>query len=165
MRGVSTRKVDDLVKALGADTGISKSEVSRICAGLDTEVAQFRDLSLVAQGFHYVFLHATYCKARGGYRIVSQAIGTVFRGASWQRCRAHFMRNVLAVVPQGSQEMVASTIRTTFAQPDTEHVQRQFDEVTTMLARSHPKVAAMLTEAQTDLLAFAAFPRRHWRQI
>src|SRR5882762_7345612 len=63
LHGVSTRKVDDLVKALGADTGISKSEVSRICADLDTEVAAFRDRSLAAQRFPYVFLDAIYCKA------------------------------------------------------------------------------------------------------
>jgi len=223
VHGVSTRKVDDLVPALGADTGMSKSEVSRICAGLDAEVAEFRDRTLASQDFPYVFLDATYCKARVGHRIVSQAIvvavgvaadgrrevlgfdvgdsenegfwtgflrslktrgldgvklvisdahmglkkaiSTVFQGASWQRCRVHFMRNVLAVVPKGSQEMVASIIRTIFAQPDVEHIQKQFAEVTTMLARSHPKVAVMLTDAEADLLAFAAFPRRHWRQI
>jgi putative transposase len=223
VHGVSTRKVDDLVKALGADTGISKSEVSRICAGLDAEVAEFRDRTLAAQDFPYVFLDATYCKARVGHRIVSQAIvvavgvaadgrrevlgfdvgdsenegfwtaflrslktrgldgvklvmsdahtglkkaiSTVFQGAGWQRCRVHFMRNVLAVIPKGSQEMVASIIRTIFAQPDRQHIEKQFREVTTMLSRSHPKVAAMLIDAQPDLLAFAAFPRRHWRQI
>jgi transposase-like protein len=64
LHGVSTRKVDDLVKALGADTGISKSEVSRICADLDVEVAAFRDRDLNSQEFPYVFLDATYCKAR-----------------------------------------------------------------------------------------------------
>ena len=180
VHGVSTRKVDDLVKALGADTGISKSEVSRICAGLDAEVAQFRDRTLTAQDFPYVFLDASYCKARVGHRIVSQAvvvavgvtadgrrevlgfdvgdsenegfwtrflrslktrgldgvklvmsdahtglkkaISTVFQGAGWQRCRVHFMRNVLAVVPKGSQDMVASIIRTVFTQPDREHM-------------------------------------------
>nr|WP_255455052.1 transposase [Cryobacterium adonitolivorans] len=93
------------------------------------------------------------------------AIGTVFQGAGWQRCRVHFMRNVLAVIPKGSQDMVASIIRTLFAQPDREHIEKQFREVTTMLASSNPKVAAMLVDAQPDLLAFAAFPRRHWRQI
>jgi putative transposase len=223
VHGVSTRKVDDLVKALGADTGISKSEVSRICAGLDAEVVQFRDRTLSDQDYPYVFLDATYCKARVGARIVSQAIvvavgvaadgrrevlgfdvgdseneafwteflrglrtrgldgvrlvmsdahtglkkaiGTVFQGAGWQRCRVHFMRNVLAQVPKASQDMVASIIRTIFAQPDREHILKQFGEVTTMLGRSHPKVAAMLTDAQEDLLAFAAFPPRHWRQI
>jgi len=218
VHGVSTRKVDDLVKALGADTEISKSEVSRICAGPDAEVAEFRDRTLAGQDFPYVFLDATYCKVWVGHRIVSQAlvvavrvaadgrrevlefdvgdsenegfwtgflrslktrgldgvklvisdvhtglkkaISTVFQGASWQRCRVPFMRNVLAVLPKGSQEMVASIIRTIFAQPDAEHSQKQFAGITTMLARSHPKVAAMLTGA--DLLSFSAFPRRHW---
>jgi hypothetical protein len=62
LHGVSTRKVDDLVRALGADTGISKTEVSRICRDLDAEVAAFRDRSLVDTAFPYVFLDATYCK-------------------------------------------------------------------------------------------------------
>ncbi len=74
LHGVSTRKVDDLVKALGVDSGISKSEVSRICAGLDEEVAAFRDRSLADAAFPYVFLDATYCKARVGRRVVSQAV-------------------------------------------------------------------------------------------
>jgi len=65
LHGVSTRKVDDLVKALGADTGNSKSEVSRIRADLDGEVGAFRDRSLASDQFPYVFLDATYCKARG----------------------------------------------------------------------------------------------------
>jgi transposase-like protein len=74
VHGVSTRKVDDLVKALGADTGISKSEVSRICQGLDEEVSAFRDRSLTDANYPYVFLDATYCKARVNHRVVSQAI-------------------------------------------------------------------------------------------
>src|SRR5262245_39358190 len=74
LHGVSTRKVDDLVRALGADSGISKSEVSRICADLDVEVAAFRDRSLAEQAFPYVFLDATYCKARVNRRVVSQAV-------------------------------------------------------------------------------------------
>ncbi len=74
VHGVSTRKVDDLVKALGADTGISKSEVSRICADLDEDVAAFPDRPLADQAYPYVFLDATYCKARVGRRVVSQAI-------------------------------------------------------------------------------------------
>ena len=223
LHGVSTRKVDDLVKALGADTGLSKSEVSRICAGLDEQVGQFRDRDLATIEFPYVFLDATYCKARVNHQIVSQAvvvavgvaadgrrevlgfdvgdtenevfwteflrsmktrgltgvklvmsdahsglkkaIGVVFQGASWQRCRVHFMRNVLANVPKGSQDMVASIIRTIFAQPDKEHVHAQVVEVTRMLERSHPKVATMLDDARHDLLAFSRFPTRHWRQI
>lgn len=74
LHGTSARKVDDLVRALGADTGISKSEVSRICADLDSEVAAFRDRSLAGQGFPYVFLDATYCKARVDHQVVSQAV-------------------------------------------------------------------------------------------
>ena len=78
LHGVSTRKVDDLVKALGADTGISKSEVSRICADLDHEVGAFRDRDLSAMGYPYVFLDATYCKARVNHRVVSQAVVIAF---------------------------------------------------------------------------------------
>jgi transposase-like protein len=74
LHGVSTRKVDDLVKALGADTGISKSEVSRICTGLDEQVATFRDRDLSPVEFPYVFLDATYGKTRANHRIVSQAV-------------------------------------------------------------------------------------------
>jgi putative transposase len=74
LHGVSTRKVDDLVKALGADSGISMSEVSRICADLDAEVGAFRDRSLAESTYPYVFLDATYCKARVNRRVVSQAV-------------------------------------------------------------------------------------------
>jgi putative transposase len=86
LHGVSTRKVDDLVKALGADTGISKSEVSRICADLDAEVGAFRDRSLANQAFPYVFLDATYCKARVNRRVVSQAVvvATGVRADGWR---------------------------------------------------------------------------------
>jgi putative transposase len=72
LHGVSTRKVDDLVRALGADSGISKSEVSRICADLDGEVSAFRDRSLAGQAFPYVFVDATYCKARVNRRVVAK---------------------------------------------------------------------------------------------
>jgi transposase-like protein len=74
LHGVSTRKVDDLVKALGADTGISRLQVSRICADLDEEVTAFRDRSLEQTTYPYVFVDATYCKARVNHRVVSQAI-------------------------------------------------------------------------------------------
>lgn len=74
VQGVSTRKVDDLVRALGADSGISKSEVSRICANLDEDVAEFRERRLDDTSYPYVFVDATYCKARVGRRVVSQAI-------------------------------------------------------------------------------------------
>ena len=223
LHGVSTRKVDDLVKALGADSGISKSEVSRICADLDEEVAAFRDRSLASSAFPYVFLDATYGKARVNRRVVSQAIvvatgvradgwrevlgfavgdsedgafwtaflctlkarglggvqlvisdahtglkqaiAGVLLGAAWQRCRVHFMRNVLARVPKGNAEMVAAAIRTIFAQPDAAHVREQLDVIAGMLGRQLPKVEAMLRDAAEDLLAFTAFPVGHWKKI
>jgi putative transposase len=223
LHGVSTRKVDDLVKALGADTGISKSEVSRICADLDIEVGAFRDRSLADQSFPYVFLDATYCKARVNHRVVSQAvviatgvradgwrevlgfavgdsedgafwtaflrslkarglggvqlvisdahtglkqaISAVLLGAAWQRCRVHFLRNVLGTVPKGSAEMVAAAIRTIFAQPDATHVREQLGVIAGMLGRQSPKVETMLRDATEDLLAFTSFPTAHWKKI
>ena len=85
--------------------------------------------------------------------------------ATWQRCRVHFMRNVLSKVPKASAEMVAAAIRTVFAQPDAVHVRSQLDEVTRMLSAQFPDVASMLTDASEDLLAFCAFPQAHWRKV
>ena len=223
LHGTSTRKVDDLVKALGADSGISKSEVSRICTDLDTEVAAFRDRPLAGQAFRYVFLDATYCKARVDHRVVSRAvvvatgvaadghrevlgfevgdsedgafwtaflrslktrglsgvqlvisdahaglknaIASVLIGAAWQRCRVHFLRNVLAQVPKGHAEMVAAAVRTIFAQPSPVHVHDQLEVIAAMLGRQFPKVEAMLRDAADDVTAFASFPVSHWKKI
>jgi putative transposase len=125
------------------------------------------------EAFWTAFLRTMKTRGLGGVRLLmsdahsglKKAIGTVFQGGSWQHCRVHFVRNVLSVVPKGSLDKVASIIRTIFAQPDAEHVRTQFDEVTRMLQRSHPKVAVMLDDARHDLLAFTGFPQRHWRQI
>ena len=86
-------------------------------------------------------------------------------GASWQRCRVHFMRNVLAKVPKGNAEMVAAAIRTIFAQPDAQHVRDQLDVIATMLGRQLSVVESMLREGADDILAFTAFPQAHWRKI
>ena len=228
--GVSTRKVDDLVAAMGADTGISKSEVSRICADLDTDVAAFNGRDVAGQGFPYVFLDATYCKARvggtpggKGSRVASQAvviatgvaadghrevlgcavgdsetaafwaeflrslrerglhgvqlvisdhhsglrnaIDTVLLGAAWQRCRVHFMRNVLGKVPRASAEMVAAAVRTIFAQPTAPLVREQVDSVATTLDPQFPAVATMLRDCKEQITAFADFPEAHWRKV
>ena len=223
LHGVSSRKVDDLVKALGADSGISKSEVSRICADLDYEAAAFRDRSLAGQVFPYVFVDATYCKARVSRRVVSQAVvvatgvcgdgrrevlgfavGDSEDGAFWtaflrslkarglagvqlviadahlglrqavqatmagaavQRCRVHFLRNMLARVPKGSAEMVAAAIRTIFAQPDPAHVHEQLDAIAGMLGRQFPTLETMLRDSVEELLAFTSFPVSHWKKI
>jgi len=125
------------------------------------------------EGFWTAFLRSLKVRGLDGVQLVGsdahsslkKSIGAVFQGAVWQRCRVHLMRNLLSIVPKGSQDMVASIIRTIFAQPDRENIEKQFSEVTTMLARSHQQVAAMLDDARPDRLAFAAFPQRHWRQI
>ncbi len=93
------------------------------------------------------------------------AIAGVFIGAGWQRCRVHFMRNVLARVPKASAEMVAAAVRTVFAQPDAAHVRSQLEEVTHMFEGKFPDVATMLGDAGEDLLAFSAFPQAHWRKL
>jgi transposase-like protein len=87
------------------------------------------------------------------------AIAGVFIGSAWQRCRVHFMRNVLARVPKASGEMVAAAVRTVFAQPDGTHVRRQLVEVADMLRGQFPDVAGMLTGAADDVLAFTGFPQ------
>ena len=86
-------------------------------------------------------------------------------GAAWQRCRVHFLRNVLARVPKGSAEMVAAAIRTIFAQPTGAEVIDQVDKVAAMLASKVPAVAAMLADAREDLTAFASFPSAHWTKL
>ncbi len=223
VHGVSTRKVDDLVAALGIEAGVSKSEVSRICRELDTVVGEFRSRRLDHTTFPYLFLDATYVKAHLGASVVSKAIvvatgvtaggerevlgldvgdsedgafwaaflrslrarglggvrlvvsdaheglkgaiGAVLLGSAWQRCRVHFLRNVLARVPRASAQMVLAAIRTIFAQPDAGQVRAQLEEVAAKLAPGFPTVAAMLSEAKEDILAFSAFPVAHWRKV
>jgi transposase-like protein len=86
-------------------------------------------------------------------------------GAAIQRCRVHFLRNVLARVPKGSAEMVAAAIRTIFAQPDAAHVHEQLDVIAGMLGRQFSKLEAMLRDAAEELLAFASFPISHWKKV
>ena len=93
------------------------------------------------------------------------AIGAVFAGAAWQRCRVHFLRNVLARIPRGNAEMVAAAVRTIFAQPDVEHVHSQLDVIAGMLGKQFPVVEVMLRDAADDVLAFASFPVGHWKKI
>ena len=94
------------------------------------------------------------------------AIAPVFIGAAWQRCRVHFMRNVLADVPKGDQEMVAAAIRTIFAQPDAEHVADQFEVIAAMLGRQLPKVEADARARPTTTSSRSPTSRvPHWRKI
>jgi len=93
------------------------------------------------------------------------AIARVFAGASWQRCRVHFMCYVLARVPKASSAMVAALVRTTFAQPDGDSVRNRLDDVAERLEPTFPAVAELFTEARDDLCAFASFPTPHWPKI
>jgi putative transposase len=223
--GVSTRSVDDLVAAMGVDTGISKSEVSRICKGLDQRVAAFRNRTLGHISFPYVYLDATYINVRddalgqvvsravviatgitangdrevlgvdigdsedetfwtrflrslkerglSGVRLVisdahaglKASIRKCFAGSSWQRCRVHYARNLLAAVPKAHAEFVAAAFRSVFALGTPTEVRARWDEVEATLAERFPKAAALMADAKADVLAFAAFPRAHWRKI
>jgi putative transposase len=224
VHGVSTRSVDDLVEALGATSGIKKSHVSRICAGLDEVVGAFRTRRLDHVEFPYVYLDATYLHVRnttgqvssmavviatgitatgerevlgvdvgdsedeafwraflrtlkgrglGGVRLVISdqhaglvaALRRAFQGASHQRCRVHFARNLLALVPKSHQDMVAAVFRTIFAQPDPTTVASTWDQVRDQLGERFPKIAVLMDDACAEVLAFSAFPRAHWTKI
>jgi transposase-like protein len=93
------------------------------------------------------------------------SIPKVMIGASWQRCRVHYVRNLLAVVPKASQDLVASAFRSIFALTNPEDVNKRWDEVVDTLSDRFPKAAASMIEARTDVLAFSAFPQAHWRKI
>src|SRR5690606_1858698 len=123
--------------------------------------------------FWVTFLRSLVRRGLGGVRLVisdaheglRQAIAEVLQGAAWQRCRVHFMRNLLGYVPKQAQSMVAALVRTVFAQPDIEAAREQLDREVASLGRRYPKVAALLTEAAEDVLAYMAFPREHWQKI
>jgi len=220
--GVSTRKVDKLVKTIGLD-GISKSRVSEMAKSLDEGVEAFRDRALDAGPYPFVWLDAMQIKNREGGRVVNVtavmaigvnsdgyrevlgvdvitsedgagwlaflrslvsrglsgvqlaisdaheglkgAIATTLPGSSWQRCRTHFMVNLLAKVPKTAQQAVATLVRSIFAQQDAESTHAQFQEVLEHLETRFPDAAELLANAREELLAFTAFPDAVWRQV
>jgi putative transposase len=222
VEGVSTRRVDDIVKAMGIE-GISKSQVSAMAKELDAGVEAFRSRPLDAGPYTYIWLDALTQKVREGGRVVNvavviatavncegrreclgfdvittedgagwtaflrslvarglggvalvtsddhkglkAAIEAVLPGASWQRCRVHFSRNVLTRVPRSSQGMVATLVRTIFEQPDHDSVWAQHARVVDQLAGRFDDAANMLADAAEDLLAFSTFPAEHWSAV
>jgi transposase-like protein len=94
-----------------------------------------------------------------------QAIAATLPGAGWQRCRTHFLRNLLTRVPKSAQTMVATLVRSIFDQVDREAVWAQHGRVVEQLQERFPEAAALLDEAGPDVLSFATFPHEHWRQI
>lgn len=216
VNGVSTRKMDDLVKAMGCE-GISKSQVSELCQALDERVDDFLNRPLEGD-WPYVWLDATYLKVRQGGRVVSVAaiiatgvnpegkreilglgIGVseakefwveflralVARGlsgvqlvisdshaglkaaisqvltATWQRCRVHFTRNLQACVPKDCAGMVAALLRQVFAQPDLTAARVHWRHVAEQLRGRFPKAAALMDDAEDDVLACLDFPAAH----
>jgi putative transposase len=216
VQGVSTRSVDDLVQAMGM-TGISKSQVSRLCGEIDDRVNTFLNRPLEGD-WPYLWLDATYVKVRQAGRIVSvaviiavgvnsdgrreilgMAIGaseaetfwTEFlrtlarrglRGvklvisdaheglkaaiakvlnATWQRCRVHTMRNLLAHAGRQGRGVASAFIATAFAQEDTEAAKAQWRKVADQLRPKLPKLAAYMDEAEADVLAYMDFPAAH----
>jgi putative transposase len=93
------------------------------------------------------------------------AVRSTLTGATWQRCRTHFMRNLLTRVPRSAQAVVATLVRTIFAQPDAASVWEQHARVVEQLTERFPAAAELLAEAGADVLAFTALPKEHWRQI
>jgi putative transposase len=220
--GVSTRKVDALVRTLGID-GISKSEVSRMCTELDRGVRAFRERRLDEHRYPYVWLDAKVEKVRQGGRIepmavlvaiavneqgerevlglevghgetgalwtgflrslvsrglsgvqlvtsdahvgLREAIRSTLLGATWQRCRVHLLRDVLAHVPKGAQGLIAAFARTIFAQPDGPSAHHQLGDVAEHLRTRFPKAAETLLAAEEDVLAYVMVPREHWSKV
>ncbi len=220
IQGVSTRKVDELVQAMGM-TGISKSQVSRLCKDIDERVHAFLGRP-IDSSWPYVWLDATYVKVREAGRIVSMAVvvaigvnmegrreilglavgpsetaafwteflrGLTRRGlgdvklvisdaheglkqsisrvlsTTWQRCRVHFMRNALALVPRKQHSMVSALIRTAFVQEDHGSAVERMREVAAAFDQRFPKLATLIREAEDDVLAFMHFPSEHRRQL
>ena len=220
--GVSTRRMDRLVEALGI-TSLSKSQVSRMAVELDEQVEAFRTRPLDAGPYTFVWADALTLKVREGGRVINvhglvavgvnrdghreilgldvtsaedgagwlsflrsltarglsgvqlvtsdahrglvDAIGAALPGASWQRCRTHYLRDLLTQVPKSQGRWVATMVRTVFDQPDSDEVHAQFDRVVAALEAKLPKAADHLGDAREQLLAFTGFPRECWTQV
>jgi transposase-like protein len=115
---------------------------------------------LVARGLTGVAL--VISDAHAGLK---EAIAGCLPGASWQRCRTHFMRNLLARVPRSAQGLVGTLVRSIFVQPDSESVRAQHEQIAAQLDGKFGQAAQLLADASEEILAFTGLPKEHWRQI
>jgi len=123
--------------------------------------------------FWLAFLRGLVARGLNGVRLVisdahsglKMAIAAILQGAVWQRCRVHFVRDALALVPKNAQQMVAATIRTVFVQPDAASARNTWRTVADSFRARFPRLTQMLTEAEDDVLAYANFPQAHWHQV
>jgi transposase-like protein len=223
VEGVSTRRVDDLVKAMGLD-GMSASQVSRLATTLDAKVKAFRERPLDAGPYRYVWIDALTQKVREDGRVVNvsavvatavtdegrreiigfdvvttestaswtaflrslvarglsgvelvisdahggikAAIGQVLSGASWQRCRTHFMANLATKASKASWPMIATLVRSIFEQPDRDSTWSQLEDVVDRLSEAgFTETAEKVLDSAEEILAFTAFPVEHWPKI
>jgi putative transposase len=220
VQGISTRSVDELVKAMGME-GISKSQVSRLCVEIDERVQTFLRRPIEGE-WPYLWLDATYVKARRDHHIVSVAVIVAMAvnadgrrevlgmtignseaepfwteflrsltrrglrgvklvisdaheglkaaiakvlGATWQRCRVHFMRNALAHAGKTQRRIVSAWIGTAFAQDDAEAARKQWRQVADQARPRISKLAALMDDAEADVLAYMGFPPQHRSKI
>jgi hypothetical protein len=126
-----------------------------------------------SEPFWREFLASLKQRGLGGVRLVvsdahmglTKAVGRMFQGCSWQRCRVHFARNLLQTVPKAQQEMVAAALRSVLTQQSTAAVEEQWDQVAAMLTAKFPRAAELMATTREDVLAFRHFPLSHWRKL
>jgi len=126
-----------------------------------------------SEPFWREFLASLKQRGLGGVRLVvsdahvglTKAVGRMFQGCSWQRCRVHFARNLLQTVPKAQQEMVDAALGSVFTQQSTAAVEEQWDQVAAMLTAKFPRVAELMATTREDVLAFRHFPLSHWRKL
>lgn len=163
---VKDREMGRVVNVAGiVATGVNK-EGRKSILGFDVITSETEDGWLgFLRGLGERGLSGVQIVVSDAHRGLKKAIATALPGASWQRCRTHFMRNLLCKVPRKAQPAVATMVRSIFAQTDKEEVVRQYGYVIDRLSSQFPEAAGLLIEAEADLLAFMAFPTGHWRQL
>jgi putative transposase len=151
-----------VVIAVGVKARTGEREVLGFDVGPSEDGAFWRSFlrSLVARGLSGVRLVTS-----DSHQGLKSAVEAVLVGASWQRCRVHFMRNALSLVPKAAQQMVGATIRTVFSQPDAQGAHEQWRRVTVGFCSRFPRLAELMEEAEEAVLSFTAFPQEHWQKI